>query len=64
MDQKHIPRPAQYLGDAVYMQEGRFPGEIILTTDSHHLPEAGHVIYIDPSYVQNLCNYMLSVQPK
>ncbi len=44
------------------MQEGRFPGEIILTTNSHEIERADQVIYIEPALIQRLCDYMLSVQ--
>ncbi len=58
MNEAKLP---EYVGDGIYVQEGRFPGEIILTAGSHEIPRAENVIYIDPAYIPHLLKYMNEV---
>lgn len=58
-DEPLIP---QYIGDGIYVQEGRFPGEVVMTLGTHKIEEAETVIYIDPSYIPTLVHFMQSVQ--
>lgn len=49
-----------YLGDGVYVNVGRFEGEIILTTGRHYEEDrpTEYAIYLDPSIAHALHLYL------
>lgn len=55
----------EYLGDAVYANEGRFPGEVVLTTGHHfdvnELTAPDNIIFLDPSVAKELYRYLKNI---
>jgi hypothetical protein len=51
-------KEAAHLGDGVYAQPGSYEGEVVLTTGSHVVGEAGNVIYLDPDLVKRLQTWL------
>ena len=56
-------KTATYLGDGVYANPGRFPGEVILTTGCHldcpdQFPDS--TIYLDPTVAAALVRFIIS----
>lgn len=57
----------EYLGDGVYVNEGRFPSEIIITTGTHIDFEEetdidpDNIIYLDPSVAKELYRYLKNI---
>lgn len=53
----------EYLGDGVYANEGRFNGEIVLTSNSSYEERNvnTHCIFLDPSVAKELYRYLKNI---
>jgi hypothetical protein len=57
---KPVPPPELYLGDAVYLTGDAY--HLILSTGSHKLSECDNVVYLDHQVQQNLLQYLKSIE--
>ena len=48
----------EYLGDSVYVQEGSFKGEIVLTTNNGLPDDPRNKIYMEPAVLQALLDWL------
>lgn len=55
----------EYLGDGVYACQGRFEGEIVITTGHHFEPDNildyENIIFLDPSVAKELYRYLKNI---
>lgn len=47
-----------YLGDSVYVKEGRLKGEIVLTTNNGYYDDPRNKIIMEPRVVQALLDWL------